>query len=77
MLIISSIAVDSFFFFDKLEKSISSYIPEILRNILIVNDIDCVSVLAEVNKESVESTEQFMRNEISSDMIPESRRGIY
>lgn len=58
-------------FFNKLEKAIESTVPEVLRNILLVNDIDCASVLSKLNNEFLGNIEKFMKNDFNADMIPE------
>ena len=60
-------------FFNKLENHIHSPISEILRNILEVKDIDCISVLEKVDEKCVENIEQFLRLELNSDMIPDGK----
>lgn len=56
-------------FFDKLAEDCKIKVPDILRNILLFNDIDCAQVLSRFDDENIQSLELFMRNEFSMSMV--------
>lgn len=56
-------------FFDKLEERTFMKIPEMIRNILVLNDVNCASVLESMNDSSIVQIEQFMKNDFNSDML--------
>lgn len=57
--------------FDLLELKMNTTIPVVIRNILIMNDIDSALVLSRVNESCYETIQNFMRLDFSKDIIPD------
>ncbi len=57
-------------FFDKLQEVIGTEIPILVRNVLLINDVDRAALLSRFDKDSITAIENFIRHEFTVEMMP-------
>jgi hypothetical protein len=61
-------------FFDKLQEVIGTEIPILVRNVLLINDVDRAILLSRFDKDSITAIENFIKHDFTRDMVPKGEK---